>query len=211
MTCSDIKEQLFEDINRPDKFWREYTFYKDAKASALSQESKEELIEKSIQTALDIYKKYVKDYAGCSLEEWLAQLSLQVEHRYFYEQYEIQKYIALYVPSERTIVLQHKALNKVHEFIMQNDLCSMFSMEEIRCIAIYHEIFHHIETITPGIFTASNMIKKRFFLTFSYHTCCSAASEVAAVEFSRLMSQSGCHPCVYERLFNMALSADVLN
>ncbi|MBE5980055.1 MAG: hypothetical protein E7249_13090 [Paenibacillaceae bacterium] len=211
MICNEKRKQLLEDISRPDKFWREYTFNKYVPASALAQESKEEIIEKSIETAVVMYKKYMKAYAGCSPEEWPARLSLEVEHRYFYEQYEIQRYIALYLPSEKTIVLQHKALNKVHEFIVQNDLCDMFAEEEMRQIAMYHEIFHHIETITPEIYTASRMIKKRFFWVFFYHTSCIAASEVAAVEFSRLMSQSDCHPCVYERLLDMALSDDILN
>ncbi len=211
MICNEKRKQLLEDMNRPDKFWREYTFNKDAPDSALLQESKEEIIEKSIQTAMVMYKKYMKAYAGCSPEEWPARFSLEVEHRYYYEQYEIQKYIALYLPLKKTIVLQHKALNKVQEFIVQNDLCDMFSEEEMRHIAMYHEIFHHIETITPEIYTASRMIKKRLFWVFSYNTSCIAASEVAAVEFSRLMSQSDCHPCVYERLLDMALNDGRLN
>lgn len=211
MTCNKIKKLLSLDMSRPDKFWREYTFHKDSVTLSLLPERKEEIIEKSIQMAVDMYMKYVKAYAGHSPEELPAWLSLEVEHRYFYEPYEIQRYIALYLPSERTIVLQHEALKKVHTFIKQNDLCSMFSEKEMRHIALYHEIFHHIEAITPGIYTASKMIKKQFMGLFPYETGCSGASEVAAVEFSRLMSQSGCHPCVYERLLDMALSADDAN
>lgn len=207
MTSDEVRACLLRDMGRSDYYWQHYTFHKDPLSSVISPEDRGEILGESIRTAHAVFRSYEKKYAGCSAWEWPVQFALTLERRPAYEPWDTMLYIALYLPSERKIILQDEALKTVGRFISQNRLGDLFSVREMEAIALYHEIFHHIERITPGIYTTSRLLPKKRFGFIKYTAFWDVPGEAAAVEFSRLMAKSRCHPCVYEKLLLMACNA----
>lgn len=196
---SGLRSLILSLTKRDDEFWHRYTLKKDLYYSKLQPEEKEKIITRSVETAEEVYAKVLEDIGSLDPESYVSRFGLKLERL---EDDVILEYLylALYSASERKITINQGALELIGNYILENNLEDIIDVQEIEKVAIMHELFHHLEEETPGIYTRSKMLKRKFLNTFGYDKGIYSSSEIGAIHFSKLSRGLGHSPCIYEIL-----------
>ncbi|MEN6411810.1 MAG: hypothetical protein ABFC84_03465 [Veillonellales bacterium] len=188
-----------------DAVWYQRTLKSDICGCRLSREEESTVIDSAMQTAADMAQSVAARYGQLSPQALLAAMNIKLVHT-AEDLREPYLYMGLYEPAIRTITLNDSTLLLIRKFIRENGLEVFTPEEDIIRIAVFHEIFHALEEETPGIYTRSSMMERRFLGIFPYKRGLSGASEVGAVHFSKCMAGVSYSPCIYERYLLIALS-----
>lgn len=206
---SGLRGRILSLTKRDDEFWHRYTLKKDLYFSKLEPEEKENIIKKSVETAEEVYAKILRDLGSLDPESYVNQFGLKLER---VEDDVILEYLylALYSASERKITINQGALELIGKHILENNLEDIIDVQEIEKVAIMHELFHHLEEETPGIYTRSKMLKRKFLNTFGYNKGIYSSSEIGAIHFSKISRGLNHSPCIYEILILHLTGQDIM-
>lgn len=206
---SGLRSLILSLTKRDDEFWHRYTLKKDLYYSKLEPEEKENIIKKSVETAEKVYAKILRDLGSLDPESYVNQFGLKLER---VEDDVILEYLylALYSASERKITINKGALELIGKHILENNLEDIIDVQEIEKVAIMHELFHHLEEETPGIYTRSKMLKRKFLNTFGYNKGVYSSSEIGAIHFSKISRGLNHSPCIYEILILHLTGQDIM-
>lgn len=166
----------------PETVWSKQLFQRDILYHKLSEAEQQEMIADSItcgqQTAVRLRKKY----GLISLEEIFVKEQVQLVYQKE-EQIGSRVLLALY-QSPGEVTLMQDAIQKMR--------AQAGIPEEIRsCITeliLAHELFHHIESHEPNIYTQKKQIVLWQFLSYKYRSTIRTTSEIAAMCFSKQLN-----------------------
>lgn len=206
---SGLRSLILSLTKRDDEFWHRYTLKKDLYYNKLEPEEKENIIKKSVETAEEVHAKILRDLGSLDPESYVNQFGLKLER---VEDDVILEYLylALYSASERKITINQGALELIGKHILENNLEDIIDVQEIEKVAIMHELFHHLEEETPGIYTRSKMLKRKFLNTFGYNKGIYSSSEIGAIQFSKISRGLNHSPCIYEILILHLTGQDII-
>ncbi|MGV8981282.1 hypothetical protein [Clostridium sp.] len=185
--------------NCDDSLWWNYTLKKDPFFKRLLAEEKSKIIEDSIKCAVEMYKKLIHDYGNLSALEYANKLGVKVIE----EDLKMDStfmYIAFYNSKPPTIRLSNTTIDMISELIEKEELKFLLNKQELKEIALVHELFHHLEHLNKNIYTRGKNTEVRLFNIVNYKVCTVSASEIAAIYFSKLMKALQYSPCIYEIL-----------
>jgi len=206
---SGLRSLILSLTKRDDEFWHRYTLKKDLYFKKLQPDEKENIIKKSVETAEEVYAKILKDIGKLDPESYVNLFGLKLER---VEDDVILEYLylALYSASEKKITINQGALELINSYILENNLEDIIDVQEIEKVAIMHELFHHLEEETPGIYTRSKMLKRKFLNTFGYNKGIYSSSEIGAIHFSKISRGLRHSPCIYEILILHLTGQDIM-
>ena len=187
-----------------DDVWYDYLLKKGLFGYTLRGDEFSVIIDGSVKTAESLSLQISQKIPEGTPIEIAEKLGLTVEFL-SEELREPFLYFGMFYPQEKKIVLNQSVLDFLKQMIYQNGLEKRISSDLLVDVICYHEIFHALEEMTPGIFTRSTMRKKKWLGIFPYRYGFVGASEVGAVHFSKLMSGLDYSPCIYENLLLLGL------
>ena len=170
---------------------------KDPLYKKMSEETKKEIVSNSFKCASVEFKKLHDKFGDISLVDYAKRFDLKVieDNEALQNMY---MYVSLYIAQNSTIKISNYSIDKIKECIESEDLSSIINKSSLRDIALSHELFHHIEEKSREIYTKEKTFENLIFGKIKIKTCPIAASEIAAVEFSRLLSKIEYSPLIYE-------------
>lgn len=189
------KVQMWAD--RPDDSWYLELMRREAKVKHYSDEQCQVMIDGCKQEAVRVLTSLITRYGRHSAREYARLLGLSVVHS-------IEPvmpgflYLGLYEPNIRTVTINRNAVKLVKNYIVAEELSDLTPARRLEELVLYHEIFHAIEEMTPGIYTRRPLIEvKRWQGLFTKHLCLDSAGEIGAIHFSRCACQLAFSPCIY--------------
>lgn len=182
-----------------DEWWYSTTLELGFCGTKLSHEEADEVIRRSVGAAESSYSDVARLYRGQSPETIAQTLGLGVRLVNKDAFWGNGNILALFVPGENSILLCEETIVALLRYIDASGLSETMGKQNIRQMALCHELFHAIEERTPGIYTRSKMLKRKF-LFFDARRGFDSASEIGAIHFSKLMSGISFSPCLYEYL-----------
>ena len=199
-----LAKQLQEAKEIKDQVWYGYLLKKGLFGYTLKEDEFSVIIDGSVKAAEELSQHISTTMTVCTPFVVADKLGLSLD--FLSEEFRDPfLYFGMFYPKEKKIILNQSVLDFLKKMILQNKLEKIISPELLVDVILYHEIFHALEEITPGIFTRSRMRKQKWLGIFSYGSGFSGASEVGAVHFSKLMSGLHYSPCIYENLLLLGL------
>jgi hypothetical protein len=195
---AEIRNLIISLLDRDDEFWYMYTFKKELYFKKLQPQEIKDIIRKSMDTAEELKTKLNNMYQELNPVEYIDKFSLKLERTD--DVINEYLYIALFSSSSKKVTINEGVLKLIGNFIGKNELQDVIQIAEIEKTAIMHELFHHIEDETPGIYTRSKMIDRKLLNMFNHKISVRSSSEIGAIHFSKLMRGLNYSPCIYEVL-----------
>jgi len=200
MTCNpefNIRNfvEKFKDMD--DSQWGEYMLSKDPLYGKMNQESKSEIIRNSIKCAEEEYEKISQEISGEGLQEYIEKEGIKLT----YEDEALQSiytYLSLYIPKSKTIIISNYTIDLIKKEIEKEEIGDILKTDRLIDMAIAHELFHHIEEKSEKIYTREKNMEYLLFGKIKREACAAAASEIAAVCFSKLVAGITFCPSVFE-------------
>lgn len=163
----------------PETVWGKLLFQRDILYHKLSEAEQQEMIVDSIACGRQTAVKLRKKYGLISLEEIFINEQVQLVYQKE-EQIGSRVLLALY-QSPGEVTLMQDSIQKIQA---QTEI----PKEIRRCITeliLAHELFHHIESHDPNIYTQKKQIVLWTFLSYKYRSAIRTTSEIAAMCFSK--------------------------
>lgn len=195
---SEIRSIINSLMENDDEFWYEYTLKKEVYSTKLQPLEVKDIIIKSIKTAETVKIGLDNIYKNIDPSLYIDKFNLKLER--VDDVINEYLYIALYSSSSKKITINEGVLKLISKFIINNGLEDIIRIDEIEKTAVMHELFHHIEDETPGIYTRSKMLQRKMFNVFDYKRGMRSSSEIGAIHFSKLTRGLTYSPCIYEIL-----------
>ncbi len=173
---------------------------KDISSHRLSKEIKKEIIEKSILVAEEYYKKLVKEYGMCNITKYVYRLGVPIDYvrekptKYY-------SYIGLFKEKTKTITVNLETILQIKHITSQFGLDDIVDINMIKDVVIAHELFHYFELMNPSIYTNQKIIDAKIFGIIKTKSKLLVAGEVAAIHFSKLITNLKHTPLVYNKTF----------
>lgn len=194
---SDILRKTEVWVNRPDDSWYLELLRQDPKVKNYSDDQCQVIIDGCKREAVRVLSSLVARYGRQPGREYARLLGLSVVHS-------IEPvmpgflYLGLYEPDIRTVTISRKALKLVRNYITSHELSDLTPARKLEELVLYHEIFHAIEEMTPGIYTRRPLVEiKHLKGLVSKQVCLDSAGEIGAIHFSRCACQLAFSPCIY--------------
>lgn len=198
--CNDslLRNRIIEALSIEDTRWYQEKLRNDIRNYKLDRHKEKEVIDRSVDVSRQMASKIQSMYNGIEPKELAKALHISIVNR----DDEINThflYLAFYDSNNRKIIINNVVLSIIQDFICIHNLNNLTSERELLDSILYHEIFHALEDVTPGIYTRSKMIKKSLMGFIKYQRSLNGASEVGAIHFSKIMSNIKYSPCVFEK------------
>lgn len=199
------REEILADIQaalaRPEEDWYRQVLDNDPCICPLSQDETALIVHGAMSAASAAAQAVTRRHATASALELAAALNLEVMPM---EESSPQPLFGLYQPAARRILLGNAVIASVEAFIATHALDALTPAGDLRNCVLFHEIFHALEEEQPGIFTRSAMLQRRLFGLIPLRRGLSAASEIGAIHFSRIMAGIAYSPCIFEHYQRLA-------
>lgn len=189
-------EQIAHDLKGlSDETWGRYAFSRDLLKEKIDEKTMLELIHGSIQAGKEAAKKIQIQYPNFAVPEVVAAHGVRVE-KMKAEDERIGNRImfALYTPPD-LVQLASAPIEKLGAFDLP-----WLAKETVENLMLGHELFHHIETHDPEIFTQKTKITLWKVLFYSYRTNVRATSEIAAMVFTKILNDLDYSPFMLDIL-----------
>lgn len=182
----------------PDARWYRQMLALDASGCPLSDDEADGVVQGAMAAAESLAEKTRRAFPGLSAEALAAALQLAIVPMPDGAGLGDVPLIGQYQPGERQIRLHAATLGRIEDFIRTQDLDALTPASALRPCVLYHEIFHALEEATPGIYTRSAMLQRRWFGVWPRRRGLASASEIGAVHFSRIMAGIAYSPRIFE-------------
>lgn len=189
----------------PDARWYRRMLACDASGCQLSDAEAEQVVAGAVAAAVTLAEKTRRAFPGLSPDALAAALQLDIAPLEGDAGFIDLPLIGQYRPATRQILLHEATLAGIADFIRAQGLDALTPAADLRPCVLFHEIFHALEEATPGIYTRSAMLQRRWFGLWPRRRGLASASEIGAVHFSRIMAGIAYSPCLFE--FYLLVSA----
>lgn len=204
MICNPVDLAFYKDVKTliqlNDRDWGMYLLSRSSLFKRMNGMQKTQVIEVSLKCAEEQYEKFrstdLLDFAKAE------SVRIQEDDSPIQEAY-LQ--LAFYRPKPPLIQISTKAIERIEEVIKEEQLNSLLGEVDLRQLVTAHELFHHMESMESEIFTQTPNVELKRFGRFRYRTRVAAASEIAAVHFSKLMLGLAYSPAVMEILLTYSV------
>ena len=187
----DCAGQL-EDMN-----WLYYIVSRDPIAAKFSSEFISTMVANARAAALDMHRQMVRMYGKRTAAEYAQLLNIDVVEVCDKTEFDYI-YMSTYTQDPPQITVYNSAAQIVDKVMQGSSYSGEINAAQFREVAIAHEIFHHLELSTAGIYTQQKIFSYKALGIFPRQVSPLSVSEVAAVYFSKLLTDSGYAPLVYE-------------
>ncbi|SDH20544.1 hypothetical protein [Propionivibrio dicarboxylicus] len=182
----------------PDARWYRQMLAQDASGCPLSEDEADGVVQGAMAAAVSLAEKTRRAFPGVSAEALAAALQLEIVPMPDDAGLGNVPLIGQYQPGARQIRLHEQTLARIEDFIRAQGLEALTPASELRPCVLYHEIFHALEEATPGIYTRSAMLQRRWFGVWPRRRGLASASEIGAIHYSRIMSGIAYSPRLFE-------------
>ena len=193
-------------VNKPDDSWYLELLRRDPKVKNYRDDQCQEIIDGCKREAVRVLSSLVTWYGRHPAREYARILGLSVVHSIEPVMPEFL-YLGLYEPDIRTVTISRSALKLVRNYIASHQLSDLTPARKLEELVLYHEIFHAIEEMTPGIYTRSPLAEiKHLRGLVSRQVCLDSAGEIGAIHFSRCACRLAFSPCIYSEYLTAGYS-----
>lgn len=182
----------------PDARWYRQMLALDASGCPLSDDEADGVVRNTMAAAASMAEKTRRAFPGLSPDALVTTLGLAVVPMEDDAGLADLPLIGQYRPDTRQIRLHDRTLDRIDNFIRTQGLDVLTPAADLRPCVLYHEIFHALEEATPGIYTRSAMLERRWFGLWPRRRGLASASEIGAVHFSRIMAGIAYSPRLFE-------------
>ena len=194
-----IRSQLESLMELSQRQFALYEISKDPKKNKIPEESKEEIIDKSIACGKKEAQKLIERYKDHSASEIASKLGIQVKYKDQEESPLDALYFGLY-DSPNTITLYKKNIS-IAESLLEKLEYKLINVSLVDMV-LSHELFHFIEFHNKTLYTNTKGIKLwslgKFYTRTSKLNC---TSEIAAMSFSKTLLGLNVDPNILDYIF----------
>ncbi len=164
-------------INIDDYTYGKYTFLFENLNNKISDNKKDEYINKSIECAIDTCNKYKNK----SVYELIDEYNLKVEYQL--DEGEFRNLFGLFTyPNQITIFSTN--IYRVYKKLNENGI--EISEDKIKEVVLAHELFHYLENKeSDKFYTKCEKITTFKLFGHEFKSCITALSEIAAMNFAK--------------------------
>ena len=194
-----IRSQLESLMELSQRQFALYEISKDPKKNKIPEESKEEIIDKSIACGKKEGQKLIERYKDHSASEIASKLGIQVKYKDQEDSPLDALYFGLY-DSPNTITLYKKNIS-IAESLLEKLEYKLINVSLVDMV-LSHELFHFIEFHNKTLYTNTKGIKLwslgKFYTRTSKLNC---TSEIAAMSFSKALLGLNFDPNILDYIF----------
>lgn len=213
MTCSpelNIRDFVEKFKGIDDSRWGEYMLSKGPLYGKMDEDSKTQIINDSVKCAEEEYEKISQQISKKGLQEYIKNEEINV----VYEDEVLQSiytYLSLYIAKNKTIIISNYTIDLIKKEIEKEEIGDIINTDKLVDIAIAHELFHHIEEKSEKIYTKEKNMRYLLLRKIKREACAAAASEIAAVRFSKLVTGITYCPSVFEIIAGKFINTEHLS
>jgi hypothetical protein len=116
--------------------------------------------------------------------------------------------LSLYEPNRKRILLSRAALADFARTYAAHDLVGILGPIDLASATVAHELFHHVESGDPGLYTRQKIITVWKLGPISYRSTLPAASEIAAMACAKSLCRLPFSPVLLEAVLLRAAGLD---
>jgi|GEM_PF-1244830 len=184
---------------KTDQSWYENLMKYDISSGNIKGEQVQVIIENSIKTAIKIKEALLEKYTFTDIYDCLNKLGVGIEFSNDPKEWGVL-FLGLFHYKDNHIELNLTSAHLLKELIHTYGLEKSIDDTKINEVIIFHELFHFLESQTPEIYTLQKIVDYRFLGLFKSKRTCKAASEIAAIHFSKIMMGLNYNPRIYESI-----------
>ncbi len=183
-----------------EKEWGLYAFTKELLNKKVTEDEKNEMIDKAIQCGTEYAKRIKLLYKSEEVKKLADAFQMKVSVQ---DNSMIGKRIvfALYTPPNQIEIMQEPIQRACH--ILENDsvLVELFKQNDIINTILGHEMFHFVEEqFEQEIYTRTKKIRLWNFIGIKYYSTIRTLSEIGAMAFTKELNQLSFSPYILDIL-----------
>ncbi len=196
------KEKFDQLVNKSDIKWYREMIRNSPFSRKINQEKENELIDKSMKQA-EAFKSLLIETYGIKDQPMSYMISLDVPLDYVKEEasYGVQ-YLGYYSLKSKKITINFSAINLILKNIRRFKL-DQVNQEKLKDTILMHELFHHLEEMYPESYTKQKHLDTKIFGLFNSKVTLSLVGEIAAVHFSKIMTDLPHSPLLYNEIYKL--------
>jgi hypothetical protein len=180
-----------------DLTFGEYQFRRDVLQSKVTLAERQRLISEALKCGKDKAREIQRQFSGRTIDEITKVQGITVKEKLTDS---VKGYVLLARYTDNSgageITLMTDALEKLD--LPEAHEALGLSSKTVRAMILSHEIFHHIESHDPNIFTQNTSVNLWKILSYQHKSRLRALSEIAAMSFSWNLLQISYSPQILE-------------
>lgn len=191
-----ISEKVDFLVSISDKEWGKYAFSRDPLNNKISDELRQEMIEKANECGRQEALKIKEKYPNVSIKKIAKKMNLEITEK---DSNGMDSYImfACYnSPNKVTLFMKNVMLVKA--FIKENSLNNKLDYVDVESVLLAHEMFHHIEENNKEIYTRATKIVLWKIGSYKYKSGLVALGEIAAMAFAKELLSLNYNPYIFD-------------
>lgn len=196
------KEKIDKLLERTDVQWYREMIRKSPFTKRIDLKKEDEMIVNAIKQA-ETFKERLLEQFGLKDKPMSYMISLDIPLDYVKEEasYGVQ-YLGYYSLKNKNITVNFTAVNLIIRNINKYKLDNV-SQDKLRDTVIMHEMFHHLEELYPESYSNQKHLDTKIWGLFKSKINLSFVSEIAAVHFSKLMTDLEHSPLIYNEIYKL--------
>ena len=194
-----LKEKIEELEKHDDMYWYKEIAKNDSYAKTLTQEQLEDVINKSIQSAEDVYNKLINKSGILEPFDYMRENNINITYSHVDG---FRLYIAMYNDRNREVDINLTAINKIKDAIVRAHCDGILDPNKVLEVALMHELYHYFEFRDETIYTYRKIVPKRFLFK-KYLDRSIFLSEVGALHFSKIAAKIDYSPKLFEKILTI--------
>ena len=182
---------LTDFLNKSDYEWYKEVFNR-SEQKKLSEEQMDEIIQKSVETAENVFHKVKNKFDSIGINEMINQYGTDVSYN---DLNDSDTVIAMYDRNINVLIVFNHSLDTLHRRIEDIGMGDILDRETLKQLVISHELYHIVEMNEENIYTYSELYESKI-LGFARKSKIKAASEIGAYHFSKLVTGIQYSPCI---------------
>lgn len=196
MGLSNMKIQKL--LEKSDYEWYKGIFNKDERKK-LSDKEMNDIIDKSIQSAEEVFNRFGGEIEMLGIEGLIEKFGSTISYNDLNKSNTV---IAMYDNKENLLIIFDHSIEDLNNQIHKLGITDYISPDLLDNLILSHELYHIIEMNEADIYTYSEIYSYNF-LGFSRKKRLTAASEIGAFHFSKLVNEIGFSPCLISSLYSI--------
>ena len=174
-----------------DKEWIDYQFQRELLAGKLSKSEQQEWGEVARKSGEILAETISRQYDTRNIHALCQRFDVAISYG---EKPWLNDRLTLATYDEKTgICLMAEAIQKFEQTTI-----TALPLEQVTALILAHELYHHLETLDPTLYTQQKKIELWRFFGYRHQSKIRALSEIAAMSFSKTLNRVGFSPYVLE-------------
>lgn len=197
--ASSYVEEITRLTNKPDKDFFLTLLNSDGNARKLPLDKKLEILEHTYQVSKDFYNELVNNFGNLKASEYATTIGVPVLYVNEEDSYNYN-YIGLYSEKSKNISVNLYVVNRIQKAIKEYGLDEVIDSDIITQVVIGHELFHYMQELHPDTYIEKKQFDTKVFGIFKVKTQYLILEEIAAIYFSKLITNLPYNPLIYNKI-----------